>query len=323
MNNSLNSNRKKLIAVVLISLGIVGYLLYYLDIQIIKDQLGKLSFVHLVAIVFFNILIFYIYAFRWMILIDCQLFELNVVLKKYMLSNLFNFFTPANLGGDIYRIQTFLSEKLSLSRLTVLLIFERIFSVMVFGGLLLIILTFDYLQKGPLTEKFDPMLIELNFVTLMIVAGIFLMTVALLKIKSAQLKALKVSIAKTLEDVFKQIIFTRKIIPISFLTVITIVLWSLTFHSVAIELGLVIHIYYWVFICILSEISRFLPISFQGIGIREATFVFIGNIITDQAELFFIVGSIGYICYSIALIISPITCLIHNFLDSRGKHKQN
>lgn len=319
MNNPFYIRHKKLLLSGLVSVGIIGFLLNSLDIQVIKNNMVKLNLLHLSVIIICNILILYIYALRWAILINIQLSELNVSLKKYMLSNIFNFFTPSNIGGDIYKIKTFTSTERDAVKISVAVFYERVISLVLFGFVLVTILAIDNMQQGLLSAIFRLEKLEANMVSLFAIACVFMIMVLLFVLsRFEKFKKLTQSIFQHLKSIFIEVVLSSKIFLVAVLTIGAIVFWALTFQSIAQELGLEIPAYCWVLICIFSEISRFLPISLQGIGVREATFVFIGSIISDQPELFFIVGTIGYICYTIAVSVSPLTYYIHILFEKRG-----
>ena len=67
----------------------------------------------------------------------------------------------------------------------------------------------------------------------------------------------------------------------------------------------------WLLAFIAAELSRSIPVSIQGIGIREATFASVGAAVMGEPELFFLVGAAGYAAQSLAVAGSIFQAHIH------------
>ena len=123
------------------------------DTEEIQRSLLQINLSSLLLVILLNIFISYVYAFRWFILIDARIADLNQTLRKYFFANYLNFFTPANLGGDIYKASAFVRENLSISQLAILLVFERAFSAVIF--VILLALALVYMGAEPLSKKIN------------------------------------------------------------------------------------------------------------------------------------------------------------------------
>jgi hypothetical protein len=88
------------------------------------------------------------------------------------------------------------------------------------------------------------------------------------------------------------------------LSCLAVCVWVLTVHMVTAYLGLHLS---WVMlgmIVVLVEFVRLLPVSIQGIGIREGAYAYLFGVIGESSEAGFIVGAISYLALSLSVFIA-------------------
>ena len=92
-------------------------------------------------------------------------------------------------------------------------------------------------------------------------------------------------------------------------------MWVYGFVIIAGSLDVDVPYMAWLVAGICAEFSRWIPISFQGIGVREATFASVGGMVMGLPEIFLLVGAAGYAALTISLALSPLQA-VHNFFES-------
>jgi hypothetical protein len=101
-----------------------------------------------------------------------------------------------------------------------------------------------------------------------------------------------------------------KLIGLSFLAM---GLWILTVHMVAVDLGLHVSWLTLGMIVVLVELVRLLPVSIQGIGVREGAYAYLFSVIGESSEAGFVLGTVSYLALSLSVLMAGVVgfgCLI-------------
>ena len=87
------------------SLAILGGVIMFLDFDKILGVLSELNLIPILLALFLLVLEFPILGFRWYLIAN-ENHELGILahLRLYFIANFFNTFTPAQIGGDVYRL---------------------------------------------------------------------------------------------------------------------------------------------------------------------------------------------------------------------------
>lgn len=96
-------------------------------------------------------------------------------------------------------------------------------------------------------------------------------------------------------------------------------IWIAAVNVVATSLGLGLTLTMLGMVVILTELVRLVPISFQGIGVRELTFAFLAHLAGAEMETGFLVGTLAYLALSISLILSGAAAWMLSLCSAAGK----
>ena len=289
---------------IVISILLLCISLYFLDWATLATVFRTLNPLMLLVASFVCLLTYVIISIRWYLLAR------NVVrlsfwaqMKIYLYSNFLNTFTPANLGSDIYRLVSL--KKYADSKLSILfcLIKERILGLLSYLLLYLLFLAMLWITEPEWIRS----------VRIYNIAGITIMFVVLVIFTIPLIKGfLEAGINNLLPNIFGKI-FTYireglrfetqsdflKLMGLSFLGLsITIAMFGI----VAFGLGISISILKLGMIVILVELARMIPVSIQGIGLREGAYAYLFNVNGMSSEAGFLTGLISYLIMSLTLI---------------------
>jgi glycosyltransferase 2 family protein len=304
----------------MLTISIVIYLFMLLDLNSMWQGFQKISISALAIVVlccFFSSLC---QALRWCYMTKDQ-FSSSYLQQMLLFwkASFFNLITPASLGGDIYRVVSYRKTQQG-SIAFGLVIKERFLGLL---GMFLCYLLFLLLLKF----KHSSMSLPSFFLTLGIFF-IFGMTMLIL------LQGI-LSLLTHISDRYFNILLKSKITHISksirykskfeFLVLITLTLlstlnWTLVFYSLTTalsystikfeEIGL---------ISIITEISRWVPVTIQGIGLREGAAVYAFNLLGYSFEIGFLVSGLAYLINTFVLMFLGVTGFLFTALLSYKK----
>jgi len=95
----------------------------------------------------------------------------------------------------------------------------------------------------------------------------------------------------------------RALLPVLFLSLIGAAGWCLMVLLIARDLGIDIQVPAILMICTMAELVRLIPLTVQGIGVREGTFAMAFVLVGQSAESGFAVGVVAYLLVSLADIL--------------------
>ena len=82
-----------------------------------------------------------------------------------------------------------------------------------------------------------------------------------------------------------------------------VALWVLAVWLVASDLGMKIPLLSLGANVVLTELVRLVPVTIQGIGLREGTFAYLLASLGESAEAGFVLGAVSYVALSCAIIV--------------------
>ena len=236
------------------------YVLWILDIELIRNSFRSLEAHAILFSFFFSFLTLYLIAIRWTYIVEYRdKARYSLAKNAHLSSNLYNLITPANLGGDAYKFIYFKEEKPL--KITLKIILERIYGVIV----LLSLTTFCFLQ---VKENLNLELVGTFGLPLL---PMFLFLIACIAILISIFKETVIDSLKEIKCFIDKGLGTQLFILFySFMNLIT---WSLSIYVLNLSFGINASYMEILFVCMVVELIRYIPISFQGIGIRESSFV--------------------------------------------------
>jgi len=285
-------------------------ILWKIDLALVLEQFGRLGWGHAAWATLLFAYSNVVGGVQWDLLLKGQgiRIPLRKVMSLYFVGLYFSNFLPANLGGDVIRVYdvhryggntdaavaaTFFDRLFGLVALSLLAILAAASSLSVFendvvmasglglGGILAVVLGVTFSKR--VARKIEWVLRPIGL------AGI-----------ASRLKAIY-------ESAYKYRSQPRLLWQVAGIAVIVQVLRVFVHYEVALALGIELPMkYYFLFIPFIAILIA-LPISINGIGVREgAGILFFGQVGVTQAEAF----SMGFLAYLVGVAVSLVGGLL-------------
>lgn len=270
----------------------------------------------------------FVYAARWSLILSIGAGSTNRLgaFLNYLVGLFYVSITPANIGGDIYRLVEDSSEAIDKSQIFGFLVFERIVGLGVFLLLSLIILPgLLYYFIMDLNSK---MLLEI--VTLVLIILVLLMVLFMKPIAKLLERVLKRFgfIATSLKTISTSLANKKLVVVTILMSVFGILLSVVAFKTLIV--ANMFEMPFWVLIGVFCfiEIIKNLPISYQGFGFREGFFAFCAMSISGWAFADGIyISGFYYILVTCVLAVTGLTAFVVknalNIYSLKGKAHDN
>jgi uncharacterized membrane protein YbhN (UPF0104 family) len=288
------------------SLALLAATLYILDWTAIAAALRRVSVTGLVVALLATLAHFCVMAWRWYLIVRRHVPRSPTDhLTHYFLATYLNTFTPANLGGDVYRVVALRSEAADAGTLVVAVLRERLLGLLSFLLAYLVFLA-AAAATGVVAETLPPLFKLAGLVAGLAAAAVllapFFLTAPLLKLPAVNARpALKNGV-----DMLHRAVCAGS--PASFAVLLcfsaaAVALWIATVKIVAVDLG--IEVSWWTLgmVVVLTELLRMVPLTIQGIGLREATFAYVLGQLGGNSEFGFVLGAVSYAVLTVALLL--------------------
>jgi len=229
--------------------------------------------------------------------------------RRYAVASFYNSFTPGQVGGDVYRFFAF-REHFTEARgeLVALLLQERMIGFVTYcaGFLIGLGLSWAILPQDHAAQTNTLFLlgaISLCFVLGAVLAPVFLALPIFRRMLGFSPKLVR------LFDLLR-LVFTfasaKQFFSIIALTVIAVAGWILALELLAWQMDLRVPIALMLLLGTATDLIRLVPITVQGIGLREGAFAWLFGAFGYPPEQGFVLGAIGYACVSLAILIAGV-----------------
>ena len=289
-----------------VSFLIIAWLLWALDWEKLGQSLGRVSIYSLLGCLGLALVLYLILAIRWHLLIrETVQLSWRQNLAYYFRANLMNTFTPALVGGDVYRVVALKSQAQGVAPLIQIIIKERIIGLT--GYLVFFLLCAAWVT---IFQSLQP---ELHYFLLM---AILVLALALLGVLFASpmlhfiLGWKAISQREKLHGWLKglqqsvNIHQTPSILSIMALSLLGVWIWVAAVQVVAAQMEVQISWALMGAVTVLVELARLVPVTLQGIGIREGTFTYILRLAGISPETAFVIGAASYFAVTLAMLIT-------------------
>lgn len=228
-------------------------------------------------------------------------------MRKYLYSVFFNTFTPANLGGDMYRLFSLKSKISSHVPIIIALLRERLLGLLSYF-LAYILFLLALWTFHPLEIYRSDIILYSGEVILALTAAILILPYLLSHISKLNLIFSHARLTAVVANLHEATSFNSRIdfIKLMGLSFLSLFIWILTVQVVAFDLSIRIPLWMLGVVVILVELARLLPITIQGIGIREGAFAYLFHVLGESPEVGFALGTVSYLALSISIILSGI-----------------
>jgi glycosyltransferase 2 family protein len=276
-----------------LSVGLLSYLFTLIDLERLLDHLRKVDLRYLLVAFLLLLAQIGISSFKWQLILrsDGVRMRLPFLIKTYMIGNFLSLFLPTSFGGDIYRVLAVRGINRDLAKSTSSVLFDRLSGVMA----LVSIGIFAYLALPD--QPYEPV----------VITGYVLGLAAFLLVSSDRaieiIDGSKVALVKKIGKLLLSFRNYRRnprslalIVLLSFAFQLNIVLVNKVYTmalGLDIPLSMLLVIIPWIY---LTEI---LPISINGLGVRESAFgfffVLIGHTVEDGLAVALLVIGMRYL----------------------------
>lgn len=298
-----------------VSLAMLGLAVWLIDWENIRIAAAELSVSMMIGATAILLLEFPILGLRWHLLINDQSsISLFSQLRVYFRATFFNTFTPAQLGGDAYRFLALSHEDIPKSMIVGRLLQERVIGLI--GFLVFFLLCLVYAKLANLLPQGDQNY-EINLAGTAVAFGLIAVLLArpMIKIVKGLTPVAKTGwLSAALTAVSEAVNYgsIKRLIPVFTLTIGGgCIIWTLAVVIVATDVGVQASFALMGMAAILSDLIRLVPVSIQGVGVREASFSFVFSALGLDPAQGFVVGAISYLAvWAATLVISVIGYLM-------------
>ena len=253
---------------ILISLGVLVYLLCLVDFNVLWGQFAELTlFIFILAF-----LILFIQSalssFKWKIILTAESKDVPFLflLKSYLIGNFISLFLPSSFGGDLYRIYALKEYNKNYLQNTTSVLFDRISGLFALASISIISFTLFYKE-----------IINYHFFIVYALGILIFWGLTsnrfILKLQRTNRKSIRffANIFESFQNYRKNIRVLVLSLIISFWYQINIIILN-QFYCFALNIDL--SITYLFMVIPLIYLTEALPISINGLGVREGAFVF-------------------------------------------------
>lgn len=289
--------------------------LYMLDLDSLSKTMrggNPLLFLLAIAVI---LVMYVIMSARWQLMAGRVLKsspEMNAAV--YFKATFLNTFTPANLGGDAYRLVVLKSETVSTGEMLRLLLRERILGL--YGYVIVFVFAYGFIvatTAPTLRWEGNPYIyglaVAMAFFMLPFLArplGICLVMVLRSVIGKLRLPKLEGWVV-TLADLLSP----KGTLRLMLLTFFGILFWVLSIRIVAEGFGLQVPLLHLAAAATLVELIRMVPVTIQGIGLREGAFSYLLSFFGHNPEQCYVVALVAYLALSVSILLcGPIGQLL-------------
>ncbi|MFH0780849.1 MAG: lysylphosphatidylglycerol synthase transmembrane domain-containing protein [Pseudomonadota bacterium] len=293
----------------IVSCGLLVFSVYILDFTNVKNMVLTADKGNLIISAVLDIIALIVMSKRWEYLLSGILHvKPKEVIGPYLYSSFLNLFTPANLAGDVYRLFYFAQTPNLRGSIFRVIILERLFGL---WASFTLGLGASFLLFG--NQLNDKAFIAILVSSIGFSAGIsLLLLLPKIGLWFSLLFRSNVHIVSkffsSFPDYFNVGLKTKAIACIS--SLIVQILWCLAVYETGRALGIHVSFVLYLWISIVTECVRLIPITIQGIGIREGSFATLFAMFGYLAEDGFALAAVAYIVYSLVLCVSGLVGII-------------
>lgn len=286
------SKRTKLCLKILVSLVILCILLFTINIDDCKKVISLVDVKNLFLLVLIYIVGQIVSALKWKIIAKKLGFQQNIFefIKYYFKGMFYNSFLPTNVGGDVMKIIYLkdcnnLSQSVEKSFVSVL--FDRLSGVFMLICMAFVALFFlsglYYVVKYSVIVAFFSVLVGCCVIIFLSKSNYNFKNVILKKVVN-----------------YTNIFSDKSLLPILFLSLVFHLLVIFIHILIGKDLQLAIPIQYYFILYPLSAIAASLPISLNGIGIKEAAYIYLLSLIGISSSSAIVFA----LCWNVVIIFS-------------------
>jgi glycosyltransferase 2 family protein len=276
-----------------VSVALLGYLLSLIDLDRLLEKLSEVD-VRYLPLAFVLLLVQVVLsAIKWQVILraDGMLMRLPFLIKTYMIGNFISLFLPTSFGGDVYRVFAARGVNQDLAKSTSSVLFDRLSGL--FALISICMIAYVVLPERP----YGGVVLILYVLG---VAGFFVVSSSavgrLIEASRIGLVRKAGKILASFRNYRRNVGILAVILLISFLFQLNIVLINKVYTT---ALGLEVDFSILMVIIPLIYLTEVLPISINGLGVRESAFAFffvqIGLTVADALAVSVLIVGMRYL----------------------------
>ena len=277
----------KYIKISISSLVLVFFITYNFEAENFSYEVfNNVDFSFLVFFFFIISLELLLSCIRWHIISVSHLKESFINSCKFYLSSIFIsvFLTPA--GGDAYRIYLY---KNKLSLISKLVLFERIFSIIIIIITpLILFLGYDF--QNSTFNQINDLLIK----TCLVILALIILFICFINFSNLSFFKNQNIFVKTIVDTCKLFFNFKIFFPVLIINILCVLIFYYAAFFTANELKFNVNFFDNSFLIYLSDKLRYIPITFQGIGLKEISFTKLASLKNYKEDISFIFSLLFY-----------------------------
>lgn len=309
---------------VALSLGVLAYAFWILDWTTMAQALKQVRLSAFLEAVAIAVLASLVLGARWYRIIAPHVsVPVREHFRIYLYATFLNSFTPANVGGDVYRFVSLGPLGENVVGVALALVRERVVGLV--GYLLAYVICFALLWPGEasIATVGDGVFAWSAGIAVLVILAIALTPVLLRAVTSWTPIARSPKLVTMLEDLSRAVT-SQSVADLTILLGLSFVglaLWITAIGTIARYVGFDVPWLVLGAIAILVEIVRMVPVSIQGIGVREATFALFAGFVGASAEAGFILAAVSYLALTAALLCCGVISWLM-LLDPKSGHEK-
>ncbi|MCZ8293218.1 MAG: lysylphosphatidylglycerol synthase transmembrane domain-containing protein [Hylemonella sp.] len=306
-----------------VSVALLAWAISLLNLEIVIDTIRGSGVISFSAAIIINLLTFVTTGTRWFWMVSRQEQSTPYLphLAVYFRATFLNAFTPANLGGDVYRVIALKSNTLLAGDLLRLLIRERLLGL--YSCLAVFAISWLWLPQRDLDFS-NPFLWSFLLATAAFIVPVIAGTLSG-QMKSWMRRMLGPSRLPQMEswvDVGTELFTAPGTGRLFLISVLSMLMWILSIKVVTEGVGLSVSYVQLAAVATLVEIARLLPLTIQGIGLREGVFAYLLATLGHDPDRAFAAGAVAYIGLSIAIVLAAPAGSLIELLSTKLKQKR-
>lgn len=276
INKITASRNAKVWAKILISCALISVFVYSYDLSKLWGLLSGLNIPLYLISLYLVISGVFLSTFKWSILLKVLGITLPYLqlLRLYYIGCFFNMFLPGAISGDIMRLELFRKKTGRLMRGGISVITERFSGILALWAIASVSFLFNHELFSGLSIRYLLFIIVLITSITLVSILFFSTTKKVLYFIASKLESLNLTIAS---NPFRKILVLADVMISSKHSMIKVFIISLVFQilsivvKIIISLALGVEIDWWLFFLLtpITTTLLMIPITFQGIGLRE------------------------------------------------------
>jgi len=247
-------------------------------------------------------------GFRWYLLVrdavDLSAYE---VLRRYAIAVFFSTFTPAQLGTDVYRFADLRKEGANRRQLLALLVQERVLGLISYLLFFLACGAVLFIDGMAGSDESELLIAAVVGFFVFILIGLMVGRPVATALQQLNARTFDIVLIDKLLDVCKTALNFGSPGHLGRVLALSLVggsaLWVTTVFVVSEGLQVGAPFALIGLIAVVVEIIRLIPITVQGLGVREASFAYCFKVFGLSPELGFVVALVAYIAYNVTIIL--------------------